>query len=847
MNKITSILFLYITFLPAFSYAAFPDNIMTGMAGALYTNQSAHATNTDEYDELKKTVTECVNKTKQKNKSAPENYITNRANELKKNALTRNINYSTHVNFSTNDKRPKNFTCNITAKVGDFLKDKPQVQKIAPTTFNDIPTETAKQKCYETIARMVASDDWYVKECLTNKIKKDYGIQDVDDYYKKMYSPFPSAKKSDNTKVASAQNIEPEHIDAPIYNDANQSTVANFASAPSMVSTDTNTQQQYKEQFEEPNNQAIDLCEKSGGDWEQNTCNCEKYGMEYNKQKLRCTHPEIPSEKRSAPQLKSDYIAPQKKEVKKIKKTYDATTLITVSVVDHYDSNKKIKGITVCYTNDGSCKTTERNGIITFTQHHHKNESITPQITVKGSDEYECNTPTPIDTTDKSVELPDELVELPDELYELQHKTKPTANQSTNQHQFIIKCKKIEKQKSKKEKNQTKQDQEVTITIVNYYNKSEKIQGVKICTDTDKKDCKKTNKNGTITIKSGEQISIDSDYECNPQIAKVTNNETIKCKQKCTDKDLKKVPNATKCYIKPDNQYEISSCKNGYTPTNNKSACIEFVEEDIDTSILSCDISGGTWTPQINQCICDKNKRLKQSKDQKTCECENSNETYNKKIDKCEDTNAEEICKTSGGDWNGKKCKCDENKGLTRNKDTGICECTNTTYKYNTKSKKCTKTAQDIAIDNEFDRQNRINNRLRDACEDSGGSYDQINQNIADSYICKCKKDQTLNTQSGLCECTESGYIYSATEEKCIKPKITMDEYKQIEKSITEINDKTIASINTQCSNTQPTPTVCNSKEKLIQQIKDLQTQLLNDLKKMGANPIKKNINSETK
>lgn len=766
MNKITSILFLYITFLPAFSYAAFPNNIMTDMAGALYTNQSAHATNTDEYDELKKTVTECVNKTKQKNKSAPENYITNRANELKKNALTRNINYSTHVNFSTNDRRPKNFTCNITAKVGDFLKDKPQVQKIASTTFNDIPTETAKQKCYETIARMVASDDWYVKECLTNKIKKDYGIQDVDDYYKKMYSPFPSAKKSDNTKVASAQKptIEPEHIDAPIYNDANQSTVANFASAPSMVSTDTNTQQQYKKQFEEPTNQAIDLCKKSGGDWEQNTCNCEKYGMEYDKLKLRCTHPEIPSEKRSAPQLKSDYIAPQKKEVKKIKKTYDATTLITVSVVDHYDSSKKIKGITVCYTNDGSCKTTERNGIITFTQHHHKNESITPQITVKGSDEYECNTPTPIDTTDKSVELPDELVELPDELYELQHKTKPTANQSTNQHQFIIKCKKIEKQKSKKEKNQTKQDQEVTITIVNYYNKSEKIQGVKICTDTDKKDCKKTNKNGTITIKSGEQISIDSDYECTPQIAKVTNNETIKCKQKCTDKDLKKVPNATKCYVKPDNQYEISSCKNGYTPTKNKSACIEFVEEDIDTSILSCDISGGTWTPQRNQCICNKDKRLKQSNDKKTCLCENSNETYNKKIDKCEDPKAEEMCKKSGG------------------------------------------------------------------------TYDQIYEDIADSYICNCKKDQTLNTQSGLCECTKSGYIYSATKKKCIEPEITIDKYKQIEKDITEINDKTIASINTQCSNTQPTPTICNSKETLIQQIKDLQTQLLKDLKEMGAN-----------
>ena len=250
---------------------------------------------------------------------------------------------------------------------------------------------------------------------------------------------------------------------------------------------------------------------------------------------------------------------------------------------------------------------------------------------------------------------------------------------------------------------------------------------------------------------------------------------------------------------------------------------------------MSCDISGGTWTPQINQCICDKNKRLKQSKDQKTCECENSNETYNKKIDKCEDPKAEEMCKKSGGDWNSNICNCDENKDLTRNNDTGICECINTTYKYNTQSKKCTKTAQDIAIENDFERQNRFN-RLRDACKNSGGTYDQIYEDIADSYICNCKKDQTLNTQSGLCECTKSGYIYSATKKKCIEPEITIDKYKQIEKDITEINDKTIASINTQCSNTQQTPMICNSKETLIQQIKDLQTQLLKDLKEMGAN-----------
>lgn len=795
MNKITSILFLYITFLPAFSYAAFPNNIMTDMAGALYTNQSAHATNTDEYDELKKTVTECVNKTKQKNKSAPENYITNRANELKKNALTRNINYSTHVDFSTNDRQPKKFTCNITAKVGDFLKDKPQVQKVAPTTFNNIPTETAKQKCYETIARMVASDDWYVKECLTNKIKKDYGIQDVDDYYKKMYSPFTSAKKSNNTKVASAQKptIEPEHIDAPIYNDTNQSTVANFAPTSSMLSTDTNTQQQYKKQIEEPTNQAIDLCKKSGGDWEQNTCNCEKYGMEYDKQKLRCTHTEIPSEKRSYQQQSNDF-TPKRRTNNEIT-TNDATTLITVSVVDHYDSNKKIKDIEICYENIESCETTTKTGTITFTHNHIATEKISPKISVKTSSGYHCDKP--INTSD-SMNLNIPNLQLGSEGYQQKQKNRiPADNTSFN---FVVKC-----------------------------------------------------------------------------------------KQLCTDKDLKKVPNATACYVRGKKDYEILRCAADYTNIDNKcepNPKLPVKEKRIDTigkveltktseqkkseeqlelaseeqifeKQHTCNNSKSTPKPTWDgtECICPNTEHVfnynnglceelktndelctdsggKWKKNKATCDCP-KNKNYNPNTRKCEDTNAEEICKQSGGDWNGKKCKCDENKGLTRNKNTGICECTNTTYKYNTKSKKCTKTAQDIAIDNEFDRQNRIK-RLRDACENSGGSYDQISEDIADSYICNCQTDQTLNTQSGLCECTESGYRYSQSKQECIAPDITMEDYKEIENllntKLTELNEL----LDKKCSDQENQPEICNKKDELIDEIKNLNNNSLEELKKHG-------------
>lgn len=594
-----------------------------------------------------------------------------------------------------------------------------------------------------------------------------------------------STKKSTPTKQA----YSPESISAPVFDSAN--STSDFSNTPSMMSTDQEIQRQYKEQIEEPANQTIDLCEKSGGDWEKNTCNCEKYGMEYNKQKLRCEHTDIPSlEKRSAPQLKPDYVAPQKREVPEIK-TNDATTLISVSVVDHYDSNKKIKDIEICYENIESCKTTTKTGTITFTHNHLATEKISPKISVKNSSGYHCDKP--INTSDGMNLGLDNLI-MGSEGYQQKQKNKiPADNTSFN---FVVKCKELCTDKDlKKIPNATacyvrgKKDYEILRCAANYTNIDNKCEPIAKLSAKDKKidttgnvKLTKTSMQEENEALIAEQTEFDNQYACN--------------NSKSTPKPTW---DGTECIC--PNTAHVFNYNNGLC-------------EELKTSDELCTDSGGKWKKNKATCDCPKNKN------------------YNPNTRKCENTNAEEICKQSGGDWNGKKCKCDENKGLTRNKNTGICECTNTTYKYNTKSKKCTKTAQDIAIENEFDRRNRID-RLRDACKNSGGSYDQINTNIADSYICICQADQKYNTQSGLCECTESGYIYSATETKCIQPKITMDRYKQIESEINDTVADTASKIKTQCPDDK-TDAPCDTKDDLIQQIEELAKDTLQKLKDLG-------------
>lgn len=562
-----------------------------------------------------------------------------------------------------------------------------------------------------------------------------------------------------------------------------------FSNTPSMMSTNKKIQRQYKEQIEEPTNQAIDLCKKSGGDWEKNTCNCEKYGMEYNKQTLRCEHTDIPSEKHSYQQIQSNDLTPERRTVNKIT-TNDTTTLITVSIIDNYDSNKKIKDIEICYTNTSSCKTTNKNGITTFTHNHLATEKISPKISVKNSSGYHCDKP--INTSDSMNLGLDNLI-MGSEGYQSKQ------NADNTSFNFVVKCKKLCTDNDlKNTPNATacyvrgKKDYEILRCAANYTNIDNKCEPIAKLPVKEKK----IDTIGKVNLtKTSEQTKLEE------QVELASEEQIIEKQHTCINSKSTPKPtwDGTECIC--PNTAHVFNYNNGLC-------------EELKTSDELCTDSGGKWKKNKATCDCPKNKN------------------YNPNTQKCEDTKAEEICKTSGGDWNGKKCKCDENKGLTRNKDTGICECTNTTYKYNTKSKKCTKTAQDIAIDNEFDRRNRID-RLRDACENSGGSYDQISKDIADSYICICKTDQTYNTQSGLCECTESGYIYSATEEKCIKPEITMDKYKQIESEINDAIADIASKIKTQCPDDK-TDAPCDKKDDLIQKIEELAKDTLDKLKDLG-------------
>lgn len=290
---------------PALALISF--NSQKNINSALYTTQSTHATDLSEYDELRQDVTSCVTRTK--NKKTPENYITKRTGELKSNKLTRPINYNTQFNLSNNDRNPKTWRCSIDAQPNDKIKDEIEVRPVGrpdPTTKPE-----AEERCINEITRLTAIDDWYVSECLSNKIKKNYDIETVDDYYTKIYQFYN----------------KPESTTTPPANTNNNS----------------------------------------------------------------------------------------------------ASSKISVTVSDYYN-NTGIKGITVCYDNDGTCKQSDKNGKVTFTA----TKDPTPTVSIKKSSEYYC---------DKPFDIKSALDELNTPLME---GTSPRSIEIKNsQNQFIIKCRKL--------------------------------------------------------------------------------------------------------------------------------------------------------------------------------------------------------------------------------------------------------------------------------------------------------------------------------------------------------------------------------------------------------------------
>ncbi|MBQ7055560.1 MAG: hypothetical protein IJN91_01335 [Alphaproteobacteria bacterium] len=204
---------------PALALIGF--NSQKNINSALYTTQSTHATDLSEYDELRQDVTSCVTRTK--NKKTPENYITKRTEEIKGNKLTRPINYDTQFNLSNNDRNPKTWRCSIDAQPNDKIKDEIEVRPVGqpdPTTKPE-----AEERCINEILRLTAADDWYVSECLSNRIKKKYNIETVDDYYTKIYQ-FYNKPESTTTTQQQTNNTSQSTTPANTNNNSASSKIS---------------------------------------------------------------------------------------------------------------------------------------------------------------------------------------------------------------------------------------------------------------------------------------------------------------------------------------------------------------------------------------------------------------------------------------------------------------------------------------------------------------------------------------------------------------------------------------------------------------------------------------------
>lgn len=159
---------------------------------------------TSNYDELRNDVTSCV-ASKKEVSTAPERYITKRTGELKGKKLTRPINYNTQFNLALSVYNTINWDCSIDAQPNAIINDKIiEVTPIGRSNFRAGPEE--KERCINEILRKTATDDWYVSECLSNRIKKKYNIETVDDYYTKIY-------QTNNEPDSESTNTESQQTD----------------------------------------------------------------------------------------------------------------------------------------------------------------------------------------------------------------------------------------------------------------------------------------------------------------------------------------------------------------------------------------------------------------------------------------------------------------------------------------------------------------------------------------------------------------------------------------------------------------------------------------------------------
>ncbi len=543
--KINFFTIFILTTSPALALISF--NSQNNINSALYTTQSTHTTDQGEYDELRQAVTSCVTKEKNKSKKPPENYITNRTRELKSNKLTRPIKYDTQIRLSNNDRNPNAWRCSIDAQPNDKVTEKIKFNKIGHQNALT-KKETITAKCLDEIVRLAAIDDWYVSECLSNKIKKNYNIDTIDDYYTRIYQ---------------------------FYNEPESTTITTSQQANN---TSSNT-----------------------------------------------------------------------------------TSITTITVSDYYN-NAGIKGITVCYNNNGTCKQSGNDGKVTFTA----TKATPPTVSIKESSEYHCEEP--IDIISAIAEL---------DIMPNSGTTNRSKENKNSQHQFAIKCKKLCTNKDLITLNEGLKQQN---QIKSCYKKNKTEYEITKCSYADSKphnnNCKLYRNN---IIIAGQNINIK---DVKISLSKTTSN--FKPAKKITATDpiitIEDIELDETKYINAEHNGKSIACE--FKIPNNTKCDFDLLNDDIIEEEASSDITNdSTSDNNLNATPPNQNQQYESDEEQINEQFKAINQANQNK----------DFCELSGGEYNEKKanCDCPKNKKLNKNKETGLCECEMSGHIYNQTHGKC--------------------------------------------------------------------------------------------------------------------------------------------------------------
>ena len=130
---------------------------------------------------------------------------------------------------------------------------------------------------------------------------------------------------------------------------------------------------------------------------------------------------------------------------------------------------------------------------------------------------------------------------------------------------------------------------------------------------------------------------------------------------------------------------------------------------------------------------------------------------------------AKTACVNSGGTWANGKCSCSSSKNIKLAANGESCECINSNYEPN--GVNGCKKKQSVIDDENRRRQEEANQKLKSACEESGGSWannqcacDNAKNLKVSNNVCVCLDDVNYKRNGDRCDLTDA----AALQQKCL-------------------------------------------------------------------------------